>query len=888
MPLAPGIRFGPYEVIAQIGVGGMGEVWRATDTNLGRQVAIKVLPDAFAQDRERLARFEREAKTLATLNHSNIAQIYGLERLDGTTALVMELVEGPTLADRIATGRIPVDEALSIAKQIAEALEAAHEQGIVHRDLKPANVKVRDDGTVKVLDFGLAKAMEPPEGLADISHSPTITSPAMTAKGMILGTAAYMSPEQARGKPVDKRTDIWAFGCVVFEMLSGRRAFDGEDVSLALSQVLQRVPDTTLLPADTPPHVRHLLARCLDKDPKRRLRDIGEARLILAGNGSSTLDDGKGFSRIGTVRRRDLWWTAALVLTAIVTATTVWRLRPLADLSGGFVARLVVALPTGKRVAGSTGGLAYAWQPLALSPDGSLLAYSSSDGLYLRPMNGETRGFPGTEGAMAPFFSPDGLWIGFFAQGKLKKIPAAGGAVDTICDAPVPAGGTWAPDNLIYFAPNNASGLMKVPAEPASKPEAATTLDRDAGEVSHRDPHILPNGAGLVVSVWRGPGWDEMDIKLFDVTTGRNRVLVRGSAPTYVTTGHLIYSRAEELMAIGFDLDRLETRGAAMSMGVQVRVGETTHYAVSRDGRVLAYLPGGALAKRGLAWIGRDGRIIDTVPVPPGAYESAYLSPDGRRAALTVFGPTATIWQLDLTGPSLTNLTPNAAGSSQWAVWNSTGNRVIYRATRQGFRNLYSAPADSSGSEQPLTKGGVIQTPQSVSPDGKWLVFTEVDATTGIDLMVLDLIGSTPPSTLLKTPNREENPRIAPNGRWLAYESNSSGETDIYVTTFPMPGPTVRVSTQGGRFPRWSGNSQELFYTNGPAMMVASISGGSVPVVETRRHLFTASHDILPTDVSPDGQRFLQIQLNEPPNAGAQIEVVLNWQEELKRLVPVN
>jgi Protein kinase domain len=555
LSLSLGTRLGPYEVTAQIGAGGMGEVYRARDTKLDRSVALKILPQSFAQDAKRLARFEREAKTLASLSHPNIAIIHGFEEADGIKALVMELVEGPTLADRIAQGPIPVDEALPIAKQIAEALEAAHEQGTVHRDLKPANVIVRPDGTVKVLDFGLAKAIAGEAG-TDLANSPTVTALA-TRAGVLLGTAAYMSPEQARGKAVDKRTDIWAFGCVLYEMLTGTCAFAADDVSGTLAHVPMKELEWEALPASTPASIRHLIQRCLQKDPERRLRDIGDAGFQIedaqnaAPSGAATARRRKSQERVS--------WMAAMLIVVVGMTTLNFRRAP-APQGSPAVARLTVVLPAGDRL-GSLNNAA-----VALSPGGTQLAYvgvkDSHQQLYFRSLDGvDSKAISGTEGATSPFFSPDGQWIGFFALGKLKKVSVAGGAVEILCDAPSRDGfgGSWGPDNSIYFAPGGGAGLWKVSAS-GGIPTEVTGLDRSYGEISHRWPQVLPGGKALLFTVWMGPGFDEHRIDVQALQTGKRRVLVRGGTTgRYVASGHLVYARADALMAVRMDLDRLET-----------------------------------------------------------------------------------------------------------------------------------------------------------------------------------------------------------------------------------------------------------------------------------------------------------------------------------------
>jgi eukaryotic-like serine/threonine-protein kinase len=560
--LSPGARIGPYEIQHLLGVGGMGEVYRARDLKLRRDIAIKVLPPSVAHDSERLRRFEREAHLLASLNHPNIAAIYGFEQTDpstgaiqAVTALVLELVEGPTLAERIARGPVSVPEALAIARQVADALDAAHERGIIHRDLKPANVKLTPDGIVKVLDFGLAKAGT----LAgDITRSPA-TNTLATQEGVIAGTAPYMSPEQARAQAVDKRADIWAFGCLLYELLTGRRAFAGDTMTDVLAAVVNSEPDWSALPVDTPASIRRLLERCLQKDPKRRLRDIGDVGFEIE-DAQNAAPSGAAIARVPKSQER-AWWMAAMLIVVVGMTTLYVRRAPTAQGSPA-VARLTVALPAGDRL-GSLDRSA-----VALSPGGTRLVYvgirDSNQRLYLRSLDElDSKAISGTEGATNPFFSPDGQWIGYFALGKLRKVSVAGGAVETVCEAGGGLGGTWGPDNSIYFAAGAFSGLWKVSGS-GGIPTEVTKLDPSQGEISHRWPQVLPGGKAVLFTVWTGPGLDEQRVEVHSLLTGGRRVLVRGGTTgRYVATGHLVYARADVLMAVRMDLDRLEAASTA-------------------------------------------------------------------------------------------------------------------------------------------------------------------------------------------------------------------------------------------------------------------------------------------------------------------------------------
>ena len=668
----------------------MGQVYRATDTTLGRQVAIKILPDACASDPGRLARFEHEAKTLASLNHPHIAAIYGFEKSGGLHALAMELVEGEDLSQRIARGAIPVDEALPIAKQIADALEAAHEQGIIHRDLKPANIKVRPDGTVKVLDFGLAKAMEPAGSSPTMSMSPTLATPAMTQAGMILGTAAYMSPEQAKGRTVDRRADVWAFGAVLFEMVSGQQPFSGETVSETLAEVMKSEPTWQALPASVPATLARLIRQCLVKEPRQRIRDIGDVRLALEGAFETAVPQ----TQDGAQRHRPALWrssvtlgiaAAAMLLVAAIGGVVAGRSFGPPPATVPRVARLTMVLPSGEELA-SLGN-----PPVAISSSGTHVAYVATNGsrqqLYLRAVDAsEAKVLAGTELATNPFFSPDGQWIGFFAQGKLRKVSISAGTIQTLCDAPDGRGGNWASDGSIYFAATGATGLSKVSAS-GGTPSAVTTLDRAKGEVSHRWPQVLPGGKAVMFTVWTGPGRDERHVHVQRLDTGERSVVVQGGeAGFYVPTGHVVYARADEFFAVPFDLERLQASGQAVRLADVVRGSagaEGAHYAVSDTG-TLVYLPGDAQRyERRLVWVGRDGRV-QPLSAPPREYNgNAVISPDGRLAAVDIEAGTFGIWLYDFARATLSPLT-TGNGSSQAPRWTADGKRIVYRGTRSG------------------------------------------------------------------------------------------------------------------------------------------------------------------------------------------------------------
>jgi serine/threonine-protein kinase len=879
-----GRKLAHYEITSHLGSGGMGDVYQATDSKLGRSVAVKFLPESFVHDADRVARFEREARVLASLNHPNIAAIYGLEDANDKKFLVMELVPGETLAERISRGPIPLDESLAIAKQIVAALEAAHEKGIIHRDLKPANIKVTEDGKVKVLDFGLAKAYGEGTTSETLSNSPTM-SLAATNAGAILGTAAYMSPEQARGKLVDKRADIWAFGVVFYEMLTGVKLFQSNTVADTFAAVLKEEPDFNRVPAET----QRLLRWCLDKDPKRRLRDIGDARSLLEETRDST-------SRPRSLR--NLGMGAGVLLAAVgvaifITAAAVWKLKPVPPSIAVKMARLSVSLEPGETIAGDFG------PPMALSPDGSNIAYASkrlgeSQQLYLRSIDAnEAKAVPDSEEAANPFFSPDGKWVGFFSQGKLKKVRVAGGAVVSLCDAGGGLGGTWAEDGTIYFAPASLSGLRKV-RENGGASEEFTTLYRDKGEVSHRWPQVLPGGKAILFTVWIGTGWDEASLQLLVLKTGERRTVVDGARTGRYVSGHLVYSRdgTDTLMSIPFDLDRLQVgSGPPVTLSESVMdLSEGGEFAISDSG-ILAYVEGNPHRYESrLVWVSRNG-TVEPLPAPARAYQEPSISPDGSRVAICIAGPVYGIWIYEFGASTLTPLF--ASGDSQAPMWTLDGNRVVYRGTRKGFRNIYWRAVDGSGVEEQLTVGDNNQAPGTWwPPDGKQFIFQEVDPTTGFDLWVKHLDGDRQQQPILRTSNHEFNPHLSlsPNGRWLAYVSNESGRKEIWVQPFPIleGGKKWKVSTEGGNEPVWSRDGTELFYRDGDKMMSSKIAKGpdfsaSLPsmVFKGRFHFSVTGNSAY--DVSRDG-RFLMVQTPESDRNDAQFHIVLNWFEELQRI----
>jgi serine/threonine-protein kinase len=911
LALTPGTRVGVYEVVAQIGVGGMGEVYRARDTKLDRAVAIKILPDAFAHDPERLARFEREAKTLAALNHSNIAIVHGFEQSNGIQALVMELVEGPTLADRIAQGPVPVDEALAIGKQIADALEAAHGHGIIHRDLKPANIKLRPDGTVKVLDFGLAKALTA-DGSGTVAHplsySPTITSPVgMTGMGVILGTAAYMAPEQARGKTVDKRADIWAFGCVLYEMLTGRQAFEGAEVSDVLARIIERQPDFDALPRQTPAAVRRLLTRCLQKNRKRRLADVADARLEIEDALTTPASD---VPAILAISGRDRWRRLATVIVAVVVAAgaaggAVWiAMRP----GPARVTRTTI------QTSGDTALVNTISNNLAITPDGSRVVYGGSRRLLVRRLDQlEPTTLTGVGSPTAPFIAPDGQWVGFFDGAALKKVAITGGPPVTVVPSTFtgsgsPLGATWSPQGTIVFATSGTRGLRRVSAA-GGNVETLTTPDRARGEIRHIWPEFLPDGKRVLFTVTKaGFGVEAFDIVLLDLEAGTQSVLIRGgNHARYLRSGHLVYGAGDTLHAVAFDLKRRAVVGTPVPALAAVGSRGFSAYEldVAADG-TLVYLPSGALSNpRTLVWVDRQGRETP-LGAPARPYMHPRLAPDGTRVVVLSFGrdQRPDLWMWDLARATLTRAVIDEAGGTI-PLWTPDNRRLIFSSNRdKGRQNLFVRPTDGTGTTVRLTESAHPQHPTGITPDGTQIVFYEATPTQQRDIRMLTVTAPSQVTSLVATRFDEGGAVVSPDGRWLAYESNRTDAYEIYVSPFPLAGGGIwPVSTAGGEQPLWARNGRELFYVapDGALMAVPVEAGGSIWSAGAPVRLFAGEYyrgaetifnrvdpraSTRQYDVAADG-RFLMIKEDATDtDAAPSIVVVQNWFEELKRLVP--
>jgi serine/threonine-protein kinase len=884
MALAAGTRFGAYQIVSALGSGGMGDVYRARDTRLNRDVAIKVLSDGFANDPDRLVRFEREAQLLAALNHPHIATIYGLEETDGIRALAMELVEGPTLAERLAAGPIGVSETLELARSLAEGLEYAHERGIIHRDLKPANIKVTPEGSVKILDFGLAKALDTSTSGTNLANSPTV-SVSGTRAGVLLGTAGYMSPEQARGQAVDRRADIWAFGCVLYEMLSGRQPFGGTTLTDVLAAIVTREPDWNQLPQDLSTRATSLLRRCLRKDTRERLRDIGDARIEIEDlQQAPSVPAASGVGRSGSKWLLPTLSGVAVGVLAGAAVMSSWRNvppapRPSARLHAELPAKTTLSLGRGSAV--------------ALSPDGTTLVFVAIGGsqpqLFARTLDAfENRPLPGTEGASNPFFSPDGKWVGFFAGGRLKKIALTGGQPVTVCDAPNPRGETWSIDDFIYFTPTSNSAVWRVPAMGGTPVEVTK---RQKGELSHRWPQALPDGKTIVFTVWNDTGFEGAQVVAQSIATEERRPLITGgSYARYLpggdraNAGYLVYARASGLVAAPFDLERLQVTAAPAPIldGIVTNLSGGAHFSFSSSG-TLTYVAGGlAEAARIISVVERDGaaRTLTTIRGMSLYYQ---VSPDGKRLVRSnPAGPNRDIWIHDLERGTTTRLT--YGDNSSRPVWSPNGQRVAFSAGLPDA-NIFWKAADGTGKEERLTKSQYTQFPGAFSPDGKLLVFVENNPTTGSDIWILPLEGDRTPRLFLQTPFVENEVALSPDGHWIAFQSNESGRYEIYAQPFPSGGRKYQISTDGGGSPQWSKSGREVFYRNQNRMMAVAVrpgpSAGAELEVEKPRLLFEGAYESV-FSLTPD-ERFVMIRNVTEEFTPTEVNVVLGWIDELRR-----
>jgi len=881
--LNAGTKLGSYEVTAAIGAGGMGEVYQAHDTRLSRDVAIKVLPEAFAHDAERLTRFEREAKMLAALNHPNIATIYGLEQSGGTSYLVMELVPGETLQERVKRdGAIPMEEALAIAKQVAEALEAAHEKGIIHRDLKPANVKVTPEGKVKVLDFGLAKAFEGDPSSVDMGNSPTL-SQAATMQGVILGTAAYMSPEQARGRAVDKRTDIWAFGCVLYELLTGKQAFHGEDITEILASVVKSEPDWTALPANISQSIRVLLQRCLRKDRRQRTPDAAILRIEIEDALAAPKDSGATHA-VPTSTSKLLAAVAAVL--SIVAAVSLWgwwratrpieqKLRPLV--------RLDVDLGPEVSLRSQTGA------DEIVSPDGTRMVYVSQGRLFTRRLDqAKATELAETQGAYAPFFSTDGQWVAFFSAGELQKISVDGGAAITLCKAGYGVGGSWGEDGNIIAGLSLTSGLSRIPS--AGGPPTPVT-DLLSGEVTHRWPQILPGGEAVLFTANKAlVGFDGANIEVMSLADHHRKTLVRGGTfGRYLPSCHLIYVNRGTLFAVPFDLDRLEVRGTPSPVLDQVgyNVRGSAQFDFSQTGTLIYHSGGAGGGLFTVQWLDAAGKTQPLL-AKPDSYFRPSLSPDGSRLAIS----TSDIWVYEWQRDTMTRLT--FGSDAVYPIWSPDGRYILFQAPG----GILWTRSDGSGKPQALTESKNAQYPWSFTPDGKRLAFMELKPDTGFAIWTVALesdgagLRAGKPEPFMQSQFDDRHASFSPDGRWMAYDSNESGSFQVYVRKFPDKGGRWQISNNGGMLPVWSRNGHELFFrTEDNQIMAASYTAKGDSFMADKPRLWSEKKIadlgvIANYDLAPDGKRIAALMpAGMPEDQMPQNHVIflMNFFDEVRR-----
>ncbi len=905
MTLAAGTKLGPYEVQSPLGAGGMGEVWRAKDLRVDRTVALKVLPEEFFEGEERRARFAREAKLLASLNHPGIATLYSFEEISGRNVLTMELVEGEDLSVRIASGPLPLEESLSIARQIAEALEAAHEKGIVHRDLKPANVKVTPQGRVKVLDFGLAKIFDTDASPSSpsISYSPTLTARA-TAAGVILGTAAYMAPEQARGKAVDKRADVWAFGCVLFEMLTGKRAFQGETVSDTLASILKEDPDWAALPPGTPEKVREILRKCLRRDAKQRLHDVADARLDLEELSSSVAMSSSvhspfeektaspsptgGRSASTEVERGSkknlsffLPWALAAAFAAAAGALALRARAPEAR-----VVRARITPPEGASFWLEPNGPG----PAVVSPDGRKVAFTAADGagkvnLYVRSLDAsEPQMLGGTEGAQYPFWSPDSRAIGFFTPGKLKTVDLVGGSPLTLCPVSEGKGGSWGPSGTILFAPSPNGPLSKV-SDKGGDPVVVTKIDGGRGDNSHRHPRFLPDGKHFLYVARNSASASEgFPIVFASLDGGAEKVLLRSPATPQYASGRLLYLRETTLMARPFDPARGTFLGDGLPVADRIAMPSvqtgSAVFSASENGVLVTQSARGDLSSR-LQWRTRDGKP-DGFLGEPGEYQGVVFSPDGKLAAVTALeggGSTYDLWILDVARGVRTRFTFDP-GNDVRPVWSPDGKSIVFASDRKGHYDLYRKSLEGAAEEEPLVVSDTDKVAAAWTPDGRFLVFGQDVKGGGTEIRTLALDGSKKEDVILKTKASAVASPLSPDGRWLPVSSDESGRWEVYVTSFPKAGRKWQVSTGGGAYAFWRADGKEIVYHDQLGTVRAcevEIRPDAIEVGPGRPIMYATGPSPAAPSFCPtaDHQRFLVVGEGQKPNPF--LDLLLNW-----------
>jgi len=899
MALVAGTKLGPYEILSAIGAGGMGEVYRARDTRLERIVAIKVLPAHLADRAELRERFDREAKTIASLNHPHICTLFDTGHQDDIDFLVMEYLEGETLSQRLAKGSLPIQQVLQYAIEISDALDKAHRKGVTHRDLKPGNIMLTKSGT-KLLDFGLAKLkQDAAPASAQLTELPTAKDP-LTAQGTLLGTLQYMAPEQVEGKEVDARTDIFAFGAVVYEMTTGKRAFQGKTQASLIAKILEiDPPPISSLQPMTPPALDRVVKKCLAKEPESRWQAAGdvcdELRWIAEGGSQTGMPAPVAASRKSPLGDARLAWILAAVffLAVLALGYSVYS-RPAPQQARAV--RFTLFPPEKWSLAGTGAVTTGATAPVNISPDGQQVAFVavSEEGktlLWVRSLDALTpQSFAGTEGASAPFWSPDSRSLGFFAAGKLKKIDLSGGPPITLCDAPDNRGGTWNRDGLIVFAPTNTSALQKVAAS-GGVPAAATVLGQ--GELGHIRPSFLPDGRHFLYSTIAPRLGLGGPIYLGSLDSAERKMLFNAnSANAHYTQGYILFLRETTLVAQPFDARRLELTGDAFPIAERIRTSASTQpyaYFSASDNGALAYQTGAETANSQLLWFDRTGKQIGALG-DPAAYSALELSPDGKRASVSIpdeAGKGQDIWLYDLARGLRTRFTFGPAGVSE-SVWSPDGSRIVYNSRRKGSFDLYQKASSGAGSEEILLENNVDKYPISWSPDGRFLVYGSLGSSRTGDLFVLPLTGDRKPFPLLQTQFGGTNDgRFSPDGRWVAYRSSESGRSEIYVASFPGPGGKWQISNAGGTYPRWRHDGSEIYYlTADNRLMVASVNGkgagfevGAVKPLFTTRIATVGSYQY---DVSADGQRFL-INTSPEQATSAPITIVLNWTAGLKK-----
>ena len=908
MPLTSGTTLGPYQIDAPLGAGGMGEVYKATDTRLDRTVAIKVLPAHVADDPDLRQRFEREAKTISSLNHPHICTLYDIGSQDGVDFLVMEYLDGDTLAQRLEKGALPLDQALQIAIDIADALDKAHRQGIVHRDLKPGNIMLTKAGA-KLLDFGLAKLRKPGTvGAAGFSAATTASEP-LTARGTLLGTLPYMAPEQVEGKEADNRTDVFAFGAVAYEMVTGQRAFQAQSQASLIGAILKDDPPLpSTLQSMTPRSLDRVIRRCLSKDPDERWQSTGDLRHELqwvaterVSDTASEMSSGKTVVPRG---RERIWWAASVLLAVSMTWVVAAILREPATLVDRPAIRFTLSLPDEHRLSPTVASL-----PMSVSPDGGRIVYSAVDAngnvqLYLRALNEfDAQPIRGTEAGYAPFFSPDGQWVGFAASGSLKKVPLAGGPVLTIAEEVIGAGfggASWGADDTIVFT-TGIAGLVRVPAA-GGIPETLATPEGDAGELSHQNPQLLPGDRAVLLTTRTGMFSDATRVEVLPLDSGARRVVVEdGLNARYAATGHIIYagggSLAGSLWAVPFDVQTLAVTGPPVRVldTLQIAPGGLAYFTLAESGS-LVYVPRSEGAADELVWVDATGPTSALAETPGDSVNYAFprLSPDGERVAVTINDSgnvRADIWVLELDRGSLA-LFASEGQNDHIPVWTPDGTRITFSSNREGAANLYWQPVDGSGPAERLTHSEQHQDPGSWSPDGKLFAFAEVHPTTAWDLWVLD-IDDRETRPFLQTAAQERHPMVSPDGGWLAYASEETGRSEVYVQAFPDGGQKQTISTGGGTEPLWARDGRHLFYRRGNQVVTVTVdlgpplAVGSSAVVFERAFEGRLGHGAPNYEVAVDGSRFLMSHDADLASiASTQLHVVQNWFEELKARVP--